>query len=290
MLLQQKLENDLWEKSILGEDTPCKLRNTVLFLLGLNVTLRAIDEHYYLRRDMPNKQSQLQFKRAPNGTKCLVYREDFVIKTHDGGIKDRKHDRKVVWVYPNSNPVRCTVRLVEKYLSLCPNYHKKENFYLQSRVKTMPKLWYQEQVIGKNTISKVVQKMVETCKVEGFFTNHLLRRSRGTRLFNQGVDRKIVKEITGHRSDAVDAYQVTSNQQREFCSRILQGQTIAQSEQLLSKVATEVKENDVKCNKDASINLHVNAVNAQEIVSEVLKQLGKQGKAIIKIEVQLHNE
>ena len=148
-----EIENELWEKGILGEDSPDKLRNTVLFLLGLNVTLRAIDEHYHLRREMPNKSSQLQFERSPNGTKCLVYREDFVTKTHDGGMKDRKSERKVVWVYPNNDPNRCTVRLVDKYLSLCPNYVKKENFYLQSRLKPTPKVWYQEQVIGKNTIS-----------------------------------------------------------------------------------------------------------------------------------------
>ena len=61
-MVTTEIENDLWEKGILGEDTPCKLRNTVLFLLGLHVTLRAIDEHYYLRRDMSNKKSQLQFE------------------------------------------------------------------------------------------------------------------------------------------------------------------------------------------------------------------------------------
>ena len=44
-------ERDLWSKNILGEDTPDKLHNTVLFLLGINVGLRAGDEHYDLRRD-----------------------------------------------------------------------------------------------------------------------------------------------------------------------------------------------------------------------------------------------
>ena len=38
------------------------------------------------------------------------------------------------------------------------------------------------------------------------------------------MDRKLVKEITGHRSDAVDAYQVTSDEQRKMCSNIIQGQ------------------------------------------------------------------
>ena len=221
-LLTCDIECKLWAQGILGEDTPQKLRNTVLFMLGLNVTLRAVDEHYSLRREMPTKPSQLQFERSSTGARCLVYREDYVTKTHDGGIKDRRNDRKVVWVYPNTDPRRCTVRLVEKYLSLCPLYYKKENFYLQCKVKTTPKLWYQEQVIGKNSIGKVVQTLMKEGQIDGFFTNHSLRRSGGTRLFRAGVDRKIVKEITGHRSDAVDAYQITSDEQREMCSKIIQ--------------------------------------------------------------------
>ena len=140
---------------------------------------------------------------------CL--REDFVTKTHDRGLKDRKSERKVVWVYLSSDPTKCTVCLVEKYLSLCPLYYQRENFYLQCKVKPTPKVWYQEHVIGKNTISKVVQEMVKLAKIDGFFMNHSLRQLGGVRLFRAGIDRKLVKEMTGHRSEA---YQITSDEQR----------------------------------------------------------------------------
>ena len=50
----------------------------------------------------------------PDWVKCLVYREDSMSKTHDGGISDHKSDRKEVWIYPHINSDRCTVRLVEK--------------------------------------------------------------------------------------------------------------------------------------------------------------------------------
>ena len=78
-------ENSLWEKGLLGEETPDKLRETVLFLLGMNLLLRAGDEHYDLRRDSASKPSQLSFERDEKGTRCLVYREDTVTKTNDGG-------------------------------------------------------------------------------------------------------------------------------------------------------------------------------------------------------------
>ena len=38
----------LWESGLLGEDSPDKLRDTVLFLLGINLGLRAGDEHHQL--------------------------------------------------------------------------------------------------------------------------------------------------------------------------------------------------------------------------------------------------
>ena len=89
-LVTSDIEKELWRKGILGEETPEQLCDTVLFLLGLNVTPRAIDEHYYLHREMPTKPSQLQLKRNPNCNKGLVYRKDFITKTHDRGLKDRK--------------------------------------------------------------------------------------------------------------------------------------------------------------------------------------------------------
>ena len=58
---------------------------------------------------------------------------------------------------------------------------------------------------------------------DGFFSGHSLRRTGGSRLFQAGVQRKLVKEVTGHASDAIDKYQVTSDSQRAAMSNILQG-------------------------------------------------------------------
>ena len=38
-LIPMSFENKLWERGVLGEDTPERLRNTVLFLLGINCSL-----------------------------------------------------------------------------------------------------------------------------------------------------------------------------------------------------------------------------------------------------------
>ena len=62
---------------------------------------------------------------------------------------------------------------------------------------------------------------------EGFVSNHSLRRSGTSRLFQAGIDRKLVKEYTGHRSYAVDQYQITSDAQRTKMSNIIQGNSIS---------------------------------------------------------------
>ena len=97
-------------------------------------------------------------------------------------------DRKEVWVFPNENPSRCCIRLVEKYLKLCPPYYKKANFYLQSKSKPTPSLWYAEQVVGQKTLSKTIKSMFKEAQIEGYFTNHSCRRAGTTRLFQTGVE------------------------------------------------------------------------------------------------------
>ena len=81
-------ENQLWMKGILGENNANELRNTVLFLLGINIASRVGNEHYALQRPGGSAGSQILFELNAMGVKCLVYREDSVTKTNRGGLKD----------------------------------------------------------------------------------------------------------------------------------------------------------------------------------------------------------
>ena len=154
----------------------------------------------------------MSFERSESGKRCLVYREDTITKTNDGGLRSLKKDRKIVWVYPSDNVTRCPVRIVDKYMSLVPTVtpkNGKSNFYLQSLDRTSPAQWYSVQPVGKHTLAKTVSRMLKNSKLDGYFTNHSLRRASTTHLFQAGVDRKLIKEFTGHVSDAIDKYQVT---------------------------------------------------------------------------------
>ena len=139
-----------------------------------------------------------------------------------------RKDRKIVWVYPSENPLRCTVHLIDKYVSLCPHVtaKRKANFYLRPLEKPNSAQWYSCRVLGINSIRKVVSQMLKDAKLDGYFTYHSLQRSATTILFQAYVDRKLVKEFTGHASDAVDQYQITSDKQREGMSKIMAGKNV----------------------------------------------------------------
>ena len=219
------MEKSLWDRGFMGEETPLKLQRAVYFGLGMQCYLRSKQDHYSLRRWTPSRNSQITFENNNDGVRCLVYREDHVTKTHDGGINDMKHKRKEVVIFPNlSNPSRDIVYLVDKYLGLCPPMYSKSNFYLKPLQKPTPAQWYGYQVLGEKSIAKILPEMMEEAGYKGYYTGHSLRRSGGSRLFQAGVQRKLVKECTGHASDAVDSYQITSYQQKKIVSEIVQGQ------------------------------------------------------------------
>ena len=140
-LITYDMEQELWNKNLLGSDTPDKLHTTYYFYLGLRFCLRSVQDHYGLRRTTNLERSQLSIKNI-QGKRVLCYVEDAITKTHDGGLKDRKCDRKRGALFESDNPDRDPVRLVEKYLNLCPPFTMKSNFYLQSLRKLTPNLWY----------------------------------------------------------------------------------------------------------------------------------------------------
>jgi hypothetical protein len=109
-------EQSMWENGILGSDTPDKLRDTLLYSIGLNFALRAGAEHYSLRVG-ENSQLKVGVDKVC-GRRYLEYTED-VSKCNSGGIFHRKLKRKQTRAYENvMNLERCVVTLFEKYESL----------------------------------------------------------------------------------------------------------------------------------------------------------------------------
>ncbi len=123
-----------------------------------------------------------------------------ISKNHQGGIKGRKLKPKVILHHENgSNPDRCFVLLFKLYNSLCPA----GSFFLKPLTKPTEKCWYTNKPIGRNTLEGTVARLCRKAESLGCKTNHSLRATAATRLYNAGVDEQLVVERTGHRSSIV---------------------------------------------------------------------------------------
>ena len=66
--------------------------------------------------------------------------------------------------------------------------------------------------------------MCSLAGIEGKITNHSLRATAATQMYEMGVPEKVIQERTGHRSlDSLRVYERTSTQQQQGASNILSG-------------------------------------------------------------------
>ena len=194
-------ENYLWENGLLGTFNPEVLLKTVVLVIGKGFALRAGAEHRALRS--PPFNSQFEFVHDNSGVAMIRYKEDVGMKTNKGGLKHRQVDPKVVDLYPVENSDRCPVQIIMKYLSLLPPNRKTKSFYLQPKRKFTPGNWFLDKAVGVNKLRVVVKELCKTGGITGFFTNHSLRSTSATTLYQSNVDEQLIQEFTGHRSLAV---------------------------------------------------------------------------------------
>ena len=76
--------------------------------------------------------------------------------------------------------------------------------------------------MGHNTLGKIISEMMKGAGFEGHYTNHSLRVTSTTRLFDAEVDKQLIMTRTSHSStDGVRAYKRTSDKLRQLTSDVL---------------------------------------------------------------------
>ena len=175
-------EQTLWEKGILGKDSPDKLRKTSFFLIGVRLGLHGMKEQHDLQR---YPDSQINIVKI-DGKDALVHCE-FQSKTRQGGISDRgKVPPRVLYAFCSGVHSHCFVELFRKYLFLGPpgnfNWPK---FYVQTDPKWQPgsDYWYTNRPVGKSTLAKYIQNMMSEAGIDGHFRNHSTRKSTCTQVY-----------------------------------------------------------------------------------------------------------
>ena len=216
--LTEAEENLLWSSGILGDHSPQALVDTIFFMNGIYFALRSGQEHRKLRFNPP----QIELVEHAGERAYLQYRED-ISKNNPGGLKGRKQKPKVVVHHENTeDPSRCFVRLFKLYQSKCPSTRPKDAFYLQPLKKPTENCWYSPRPIGHCSLDNTVSRLCKSAGIEGYKTNHSLRVTTATRLFQAGVDEQLIMERTGHHStDGIRTYKRSSVQQQEKISDIL---------------------------------------------------------------------
>lgn len=256
-------EEKLWSSGVLGSENPKQLLYTLVYQFGLNFALRAGEEH----RNLRFTNSQLEILTDVSGLQFLRYTED-VSKANQGGIAHKNVKGKVVDAYENPVKSRCVVSLYKKYLSRCPVTNRPDAFYLRPVEKSKltweyTDVWYVAQPIGKNKLGSIVKELCAQANLSGYFTNHSLRATAATRIFQSGMPEKLVCDTTGHRSTtAVREYQRNDESVKRSISSVVQGLQVENNKRICTEMCTpkidgfSVKENDsTKFTFNVTINL-----------------------------------
>ena len=232
-------EEDLWKKDILGFDTPRKLLETLIYLLGLHLSLRAGKEH----RDIEfGEKSQLQLIQTDDG-ESIRYTER-ISKNRAYGLKHSTMEPKTTFIYPNTiNPDRCPIRAYKMYVAHRPETHGRKGhpaFYLAVIENPKSDVWYKASPLGIHSIESVVKNIMGKCNKKGFFSNTSLRRTAMNRLIAGDIPDKVIQKKTGRVSDLSDRSYIDLNIQERRMSECLHGST------------------EMKASSSVSIEKHIN--------------------------------
>ena len=253
-IITQQEEDLMWEKGVLGTSDASRLLKTMVYMLGVNFALRAAQDHRNLRWS-PNPQ--LQVLRDSENHQFLRFTED-VSKSNRGGLLHKKVKAKVVDAYANeANPSRCIVAMYNKYLHHCPDNKPEHAFYLRPLAKPNGEVWYAAQALGRHKLGDTVKSLCEEAGLGGYRTNHSLRATTATRLYEQNVDEQRICEVTGHRSTAVRDYKRTSESMKRKVSNIVQCRSEPLPEEVVPSEMISIKQSKLTTNQSNGDDKHI---------------------------------
>ena len=150
-------------------------------------------------------------------------------KNHKGAFGTLHNSNKVVTVYATAGTdgdiLRDVVFSLDKYLEKFPVPPSSLGFfYLQPRAADPKAPWYHPNPMGRNNLNSLLSQLCQEAGIAGKKTNHSLRATGATTLFNAQVPEKMIKEITGHHSSkALSLYERPSLAQKQAVSKVIAG-------------------------------------------------------------------
>ena len=198
--ITEQEEEVLWN-TVLGQDNPTSLNNTIFYLLGQHFGTRGCQEHHQVRIE------ELKFTREPGiGEITKVEWMEGPTKTRQGGLNKlpRMVSQKLYIIGGNKCPVACLEKLISKRpvdlsatgpLYLSPL--RKERDWCRTPI------WFSQVPLGVNSINTIMKNMSQTAGLDTtnkHFTNHSVRKTTVQKLKKAGVAATDIMAITGHKS------------------------------------------------------------------------------------------
>ena len=181
-------------------------------------------EHHALHSIWHNSQFHYSFK---DGVHHILYTEDLGVKNNSGRLRHKK-----VWaktIFPKLDKDCCPVRIFTLYHCKIPMRRKCGALYLWPKKWEQDGVWYEDCLMGVNQLWDTVKTMCKSAGFEGTFSNHSLRLTSATRIYESGIEEQVIAEITGHQSLCVWSYKRTNIAQKrkalEALSRASQTKT-----------------------------------------------------------------
>ena len=133
-----------------------------------------------------------------------------------------KEANKVIPVYslPESRP-QCLVYLLDIYLKkLPPKAFEVDVLYLRPKKNYTDscRLLVRLHTSGEGEAPNLSASNVSRCRN---MTNHSLRATGASALFSAGMPEKLIRDVTGHRSSALQLYERPTVEQKQAVSRVL---------------------------------------------------------------------
>ena len=181
---------------------------------------------FCLRRDAEHRD--LKISQVVRHTSPLRYTyTENVSKNQVGGLKQLKVKNKIVQsLAVEAAGNRCHVYIIDLYFSKLPEEaFVRDNFYVQP-LSAIPddseKPWFTANPIGRNSLSSMIKEVCLEGGISGRKTNHSLRATDASHMYQAGVPEKLIQETTGHLSTSgVRQYENTTIEQQRAVSRVL---------------------------------------------------------------------
>ena len=220
---------------------PVTLTNTFWFLLCYFFARRGREGFRTLTKD------SFTIKEDDKGIKYLAESHSEISKNWQGGTSSK------AWDYSDQRGYgiqigESNINLVDVYTFYTSKLSPDNEALFQKPLKNWEKseYWFGKTVLGKNKLGQIMKSISEKCGMSRVYTNHSVRATAITIMYQNGIDTKQICKITKHKTEESLKHYIsgqTSDQKRRcaevLCAGISTGSEMVRVEQNKNVSETE---------------------------------------------------